>query len=462
MRGLAVLLLLPLLLILVYSAPDSAVGPISVAPVETPGALIKRDLGGASIVLTYKDQWTGLPEENEVAGYSPAVLRFPAGTHAMYFDWETGNYSGAKINAARERSGYGVDKFFELSARYGAKASYIVNIYQDTPEKTGRLAEYFKAKGYQVDFWEMGNEAYAADYSDRFQDAQAYLAAARAHAEQILSVFPLAQFGVTADPRNRYVSPWNSALLEQDFFKNIVAHKYFGPDRATREDMISRGVQPDPDQAYSLMLKDSDPGNKPNFACIFPGKRLWVTEWGLLYIGFDIEDSMAHALWWSRTFIKLMRTDNIDMAAYWNLNAPPFELIQPVEEGFMRRVPFYAYKMALFALKSGVETRAAVFTGAGSENFSGQYFVAADGSVSIFAVNSGAEPSFVEVPGASTGLSMEYISADSIMASNGYSYAFSKELRDLRVESVTPQTKNVEGKTVELPGYSVAVISFGR
>ena len=57
---------------------------------------------------------------------------------------------------------------------------------------------------------------------------------------------------------------------------------------------------------------------------------------------------------------------------------------------------------------------------------------------------------------------MEYISADSIMASNGYSYAFSKELRDLRVESVTPQTKNVEGKTVELPGYSVAVISFGR
>jgi hypothetical protein len=416
-------------------------------------------LGGSSIVLTYKDQWAGISAENEVAPLPPGVLRFPAGTHAMYFDWETGKYSGDKINAKRELSGYGIDKFFSLASRYNADVSYIVNIYRDSPEKTGRLAKRIKESGYKVRYWELGNENYAPRYAVKFPNAEAYLLVARAHADEILKVFPDAEFGVTADPRNRYLSLWNAALAGQGFFKNIIIHKYLGPEKAKREALTKSGKQPDPDGTYSSFLKDSDPSSEPNFICRFDGKRFWTTEYGLLYIGFDIQNSMAHAIWMARTFMKQARTGRVDMMSYWNLNARPFELIEPIDRGFIHRVPFYAYSLMLKSLSSKSVTAPAVFTGEGAPYMTGQYF-RNSAVVSVMTVNAGPKSRILNVPEAGSTIRIEYISADSIEATNGYSQAFTPALRQQKTERVKPVTLVTDGTSVVIPGYSVALISF--
>lgn len=439
--------------------PQSWAAPLSISMEKGAEKPVSPALGGSSIVLTYKDQWAGISAEDEIAPLPPRVLRFPAGTHAMYFDWETGNYSGVKITTKRELSGYGIDKFFSLAARYNADVSYIVNIYRDSPEKTGRLASRLKASGYKVRYWELGNENYSPLYSTRFPNAEAYLAVARAHADEILKVFPDAEFGVTADPRAGHLSMWNAVLARQTFFKNIIIHKYLGPEKAKREALLKKGIQPDPAAAYSNMLKDSDPASEPNFICRFDGKRFWTTEYGLLYIGFDLQNSMAHAIWMARTFMKQARTARVDMMSYWNLNARPFELIEPIDRGFIHRVPFHAYTLMLKALSGKTVTAPAVFKGEGAPYMSGQYFRNSD-KVSIMTVNAGPKSRILNVPEAGSTILIEYIGAESIEASNGYSQAFTPALRRQKTERVKPVTLVTDGASVIIPGYSVALISF--
>lgn len=425
---------------------------------------ITAAMAGTSIVLTYKDQWAGSAEEDEVAKNPPKLLRFPAGTHAMFFDWETGKYSGEGINPARKTSGYQVNSFFELAGRYGSEVSYIVNVFQDTPEKTGRLARYIHAKGFKVRYWELGNEPYADFYSDKFPNAGAYLAEARAHAEEIKKVFPAAEFGVAADPRLRHVNMWNAALAAQRDFSRIIVHKYFGPEKAKREEMIARSVQPDAFRAYSNMLKDSEP-SEPNFTYIFPGKSFFVSEWGLLYIGLDLEDSLAHAIWMGRTFIKMSRAPSIHAAAYWNLNASPFELIQPLKQGgFIHRVPFLVYEMIGKQLAGAKRTMPVTLSSGGvvSSDVIAQMYDDAQGNSSMLMINSSPTAQTVEIPQALSGLTIVMISGDDILETNGYSKAFTPSVREISSERVVPVKITTAAKVFRLPGYSVASVYFKR
>ena len=53
---------------------------------KTPALL---SLACISLVLTFREYFPTEEINDEVLALSPPVLRFPAGMHAMYYDWET-------------------------------------------------------------------------------------------------------------------------------------------------------------------------------------------------------------------------------------------------------------------------------------------------------------------------------------------------------------------------------------
>lgn len=429
---------------------------------ETDRHPITSQLGGASLVLTFKDQW-GKIVDDEVSKIHPPVLRFPAGTHAMYYDWETGKYSPwPRFRGNRELMELSIDKFFGLAKKYNAEVSYIVNVYQDTPQKTGRLAQHIKSKGFRVRYWELGNEAYASQYSNKFPDVSTYIKIASEHASEITAVFPDAEIGIVAENQKMRFSLWNRALAKQIYFENIIIHRYHGPERSQREKLSQRKEQISVQSAYKKMLEHSAQGVLP-YKDIFPGKKFWITEWGTLYLEMDVQNSMAHAIWMARTFLLYFRSPEITMAAYWDLNARPFELIYPVDGKIIHRIPFYVYDMVISQLRWAKYTAPVQLAihGRVVDLLDGQLLSDERGNRAVLIVNATGRDKAIKLPIA-TGVKVtaSVLGSDDVGASNGHSMAFSPLLRELTYEVTSPKMFVVKNNIIFLPPFAVALLKW--
>lgn len=430
-------------------------------------------LNGGSLVTTYEDQPLSDSVLAAVEALRPGLLRFPAGTFANYYDWKTGTYQVAgtpDVASPRRRlRSFPIDSLFSLARRWGARVSYVVNVYQDPPEKTAELARYIKDHGYRVAFWELGNEAASPRLSDKFRSVQDYLDVARAHARAIHEVFPHARVGVTTQNRSFAIASWNRRLATQGSFDDIVVHRYLGPNRGERQRLKGRDATISVADALPDLLRHSSPGVVTRtYDDLFSGKRYWVSEWGLLYMHTNVEDSMAHAVWMGRTFIAFLRDPSVQMAAYWNFNASPFELVDEVEGHLVRRLPYYVFQMISRRLATARQTAAVRLqtTDGDAAGLVGQLLVDSAGHRALIVVNSSGRPQRVEVsqdltPQSGSEPRVDLIGSNAADASNGYSLASSQALRTQTKESVVPQETSLDRGTLDLPGYAVAVVDWG-
>jgi len=177
----------------------------------------------------------------------------------------------------------------------------------------------------------------------------------------------------------------------------------------------------------------------------------------------DVQNSMAHAIWMARTFLRFFRTPELKMATYHNLNAPPFELIDRVDQTSIRRVPFYVYIMVVHLLEWAKYTAPVRFEGGPEGVLDGQYFADDDGNRSVLLVNASGREQLARLPLSSgTALSAEILGSEDVAASNGYSRAFSPSLREQKHEAVTPHKYAVKRNILSLPPFAVAVLSWNE
>lgn len=422
---------------------------------------INKDITGLSIVPSFEEDWVGKREEPEIKPLMPAVLRFPAGMQAMFYDWETGNLIGRDpdIKAGTKILPMKIEDFFLLARRNASRVSYVVNLFQDSAEKTARLARYVKDNGYKVDFWELGNEAHAKHMSERFPDVDTYLKIAREHAEAIKKVFPYAVFGLAANGLLK--NKWNDSLAQQTWCNNIIVHYYHGPTLTVRKAMQTLNWY-EPMTLMSKRVFHNSRTEPIDINSIFPGKSIWITEWNLIYIGTDVQNNMLHGLWMARMFLRFLRTPEVKMAVYWNMNEKPFGFIYPKSNGFLYGIPYYVFRMISTLINESEFTASSDLRWHGEkiEGLDAQFFLRSDNRDSLLMINTSGQVIAVNLPFSCKvkRCEVELLGGASLSDSNGYQLAVSEALRQQTVETVSPKKFIVKTDGMELPPYAVAVV----
>src|SRR5262249_6331378 len=121
------------------------------------------------------------------ADLRPALLRFPGGTSANYYHWQSGTFAaGLDGDSLREQPalappGKGrvsFDDFVSYCKRFGIRPVVVVNIFTGTPEESAAWVRYARDQGFAIRDWEIGNEIYLSVYRKQFPTPASYLAVA--------------------------------------------------------------------------------------------------------------------------------------------------------------------------------------------------------------------------------------------------------------------------------------------
>lgn len=447
-----------------FLAEDSFAKDLLVDIREVDYLPLSDKLSCATLQTTFKGQWKGQVFTDSVESLALSMVRFPAGMDSMYYDWESGTYSGSggRYTGKRKTENHKVDDFFNLAKKFKTDLSYVVNINQDSPEKTERLARYIKASGYEVYLWELGNESYASEFEDTIGGVKNYLKIAGSHRDVIKKIFPSARVAVTAKDQLFKYNLWNKLLARDESFDHVVTHRYVGPNQKDRKMYEGFKSQVDIKRGFKKLLSHSNPGDEP-YGRIFEGKNIWVTEWNTLHIGMDLMNSLAHTLWVARTFVLYARNPDIKGACYWNMNASPFELFSDVEGKVVHRISYYTFKLfsEIFNVNSKSSKVRLLSKGKAERYVDGQIFVGSSGKKSLVVINSSGSKHSINVPvGFGIVDKAIIIGGSDLDLSNGYSIAFSENLRSQKEELVRPVEVSPKSNKVDLPEYGLVYITL--
>lgn len=212
------------------------------------------------------------------AELTPALLRFPGGSVANWYDWENDRYFDLppeldeqyknpqrwqkNLDEDPVRNGQvGFDDFISLAREVGAEPVLVVNLYypfdltpDDLAERAAAWLRHVNAeRGLGVKYWELGNEynlrAYVDRYADpsdpegRRRDPAAYVEVGQKTAASMRAVDPSITLlaagtspggmnpsaGAAEAPEEAQDSgqaSWNKTLAAADFYDSVVMHTY--------------------------------------------------------------------------------------------------------------------------------------------------------------------------------------------------------------------------------------------
>jgi len=350
---------------------------------------VYNDISGITISTTFFKDKINFDLDSLLIELSPSLLRFPSGSHAMRYDWEQGIYEfKGPTKGNKENQKLKIDSFINMADRYDSEIIYIVNVFQDSPRKTARLARFIQSKQFNVKYWELGNEASGLAFKDKFKSAADYLKTAKAHADSIWSIFPEAAIGLSARDQKKKFNKWNKILSKQKWCDNIIFHRYHGINKEKRKNLRKNEKTINNKTVYKKMLTNT---SKPNieYAEIFPGKNFWITEWNTTYVNMDIKNSMADIIWMGRTFIQYLRTPDIKLACFWNMNMKTFGLLHIEDDSLLIDPAFYAFEKISNIIKKSKKSISLSFSNTINmiDHIMGQQFITSSQSGFFMIIN---------------------------------------------------------------------------
>lgn len=251
-----------------------------------------------------------------ITGWAPPSLRFPHGVWANFYDWEVDgrriyddydtSYRSAVENVPNLR--YGFPSFAQLHEDLGFEVLFTWNTNYDSPEKgVARLLDH-RAKGFDVDRIELGNETFWRDQrSNATATPELYVGVAQAHSAALKAEDPSIQISVPVTWRTGGTvhGPWNAALAaDQTYYDAVTLHKYIRPG----ESIV--GLQEVLD-ARSQMIQTAE-----DIRTQFPGKPIWLSEWSV-----DAGNNAISVLGLSDTYLGIIdRPDLFDSAEYFQIH----------------------------------------------------------------------------------------------------------------------------------------------
>jgi hypothetical protein len=280
------------------------------APVGEPRALPNKVLGASSEALI--EHLLDAPQKAEaIKGTAPAIVRFPGGSQANYYNWRTGLlafdlrpnssayykfWADAAPKIARTfPRGVSQEQYASFAAYLGADVVLVPNLETSTVEEQAAWFNRLAAENALPSDIELGNEFWIAMGGDpsvmhKWPDLKSSQAVMQRYAQALRPIAgPGAKFAVQAsaasftllpdDPRpfSRRLLQWDQDLKPADWFDAVTAHLNPRPD-----DIAAAAGNPGPDALFPLLMARTDAGVDralDDIARRTPGKEIWVTEW---------------------------------------------------------------------------------------------------------------------------------------------------------------------------------------
>lgn len=311
-----------------------------------------------------------------IADLKPGVLRFPGGSVANFYHWQTGKFdvgdvdeeTGTKLEARtagnisrlQQRRG-GVVSFADFMAlcnQTGVNPIIVVNPYTGTPEESAAWVREVKSKGYAVRGWEIGNEMYLPAYKDRFPTVESYIAVAKQHVAAMKAADPSIRVAVPGSPTGFHSQGegekagegvWDQVLGKESFYDGVAVHLY-------TYTKVGKRSGENPDQMRGYLFGSSEVGLSRALSYYhdhYGSRRLWITEWNLSNPRNPIANTQLHAVYVGDFLLGLMQAEGpVRLAAYHVLagSGKGFPLISPADEadagsGDVKRAAYFAFRV---------------------------------------------------------------------------------------------------------------------
>ena len=280
-----------------------AAGPSRVLPPRIAGAssepLIERLIGDPAKTAALK-------------AIAPAILRFPGGSQANFYDWKSGlldlrenSRSSAYVKfwaqiapkiARTFPHGVHLEDYLPLAGEMGADVILVPNLETSTLDDQVAWFRLLAARGVLPKNIELGNEFWIAMASDpdslqRWPDEPRAMAVMHRYEQALRPIVgPGAKFAVQAAgaafwvepqaraPLARRLNDWDEALRPESWFDAVTLHLYpsLEPLRRLPGGDTHAGL-------FRYLMARGDGGVDRTIAGIssrVPGKEIWVTEWG--------------------------------------------------------------------------------------------------------------------------------------------------------------------------------------
>jgi len=334
--------------------------------------------------------WTDAGMDAGLAALRPAVLRYPGGTVANYWDWRTGQVgasgagAGVPFIAALARGGppraaNTPATFMAACDPIGAQGVWVLNLLVGDRDDQIALLLAAQAAGAQVGAVELGNELYSTlpEVRARFPTPEAYVAEAGAWAAALRKVFPGVRCAAVALGRQpaeddaERLHGWDAGLARalgaHPAMDALVVHVYAASpvDELARRLATTRGLvlpakrrELRRDPVWAELRREARLGPGLAAAAVAVGRAriarllgegtadlpdlpLWVTEYNLLETGDNgLGGSWGQALAVATMTLDLAAAPRIAMALAHNLvgNAG-FALLMPGNDRVLQFTP---------------------------------------------------------------------------------------------------------------------------
>jgi hypothetical protein len=213
-----------------------------------------------------------------ISELDPPALRFPHGVWANFYDWEsdgrriTDDYKTPYDSAVKKHPDllYGFEGLHGLHQQLDFDVLLTFNVNYDSPEKAVRRLADRKAKGFDVQWVELGNEIFwKTQRSNKVVDVEKYIEVSKAHAAALKAAAPDLQLSIPVHWRTAETNPWNLAVKEHHYYDAVTLHKHIHYDED--RDGAAKTVA-----ARQHMIETGRTLRK-----IFPGLPIWASEWSV-------------------------------------------------------------------------------------------------------------------------------------------------------------------------------------
>ncbi len=387
----------------------------------------------------------------------PAVLRYPGGTTANHWDWQTGWFTADSTTPPTFANiqPQGTIRAEELEpglGAAGAEALLVLNIQHSTLAYQLEGLAHADAVGVPVTLVELGNE-HNLSISSQFMPPGVYAARVRTWADSIRARYPAAKIGaVGGEPPAQ--QGWHDSIFARSPALDALAfHVYLGAGNADGVFNAERALSYPFATNGGLLDRYSDSGF--DAAPVPPDLEVWATEYNLgeVLAGASKQhaDTWTHALYVSAMSHLLMTLPRVTMLVNHNLtNTLDFAAIDPQT----RRITANGAAMILLGRASRGRDRATEVT------FPGQPMVSVGGTTypSLFAwkFGTGAQAAAWVVNLSSDTLVAEF--AQALGGAFSYDvYSASPALQVAGLGSLGHVAGSSSGN-VTLPGFSIGVL----
>ncbi len=237
-------------------------------------------------------------------------VRGPAGTIANYYLWKKGymftadepDYKNYYAKEHEKGKGKGVRpitlaEVYEETIALDVPSVFAVNVVSQSPVEIAEMVTEIRKLTKRPIFLEMGNELFEPEETSTFTTCREYVAKVREINKAVKAVDPEVKVGVVCPsypfpektmiksairslvntnnkPIDRYLE-WDDILAaNSDAFDAVILHPYifFKPENATPESLM----------AFMFAWNAAGQESLKDYAKIFPGKKIWMTEYNVL------------------------------------------------------------------------------------------------------------------------------------------------------------------------------------